>query len=86
MGRRKTDYERSLEMITEKEVDIGDVIETMNGNRYVVLPSRHLAYIGNEDMSRADETEFVRYNPHARCKIVGRLEMKNEENIEKGAE
>lgn len=38
----------------ESETTAGDIIETPNGNRYLVLPGGLQAYIGNRDLERSE--------------------------------
>lgn len=63
-----------IDACTDKEADaaIGDVIETPNGNRYLVGTRGHF-YIGNRDETRADWNESVPMRPNGRCKIIGKV-------------
>lgn len=55
----------------EDDAKIGEVIETRNGNRYVVLPDGLLGYIGNADSKRADPKRLSLARPTQSCAILG---------------
>lgn len=52
----------------ERDTVPGDIIETPNGNRYIVLPGEKQAYIGNREFRLSDK--LTPCNPEGRCKIL----------------
>lgn len=55
--------------MNEKEAMPGDIIEVSNGNRYLVLPNRKQAYIGNKNLHLSEGlVEPIDHNP---CKRLG---------------
>lgn len=59
----------------EKQAKPGDVIETANGNRYLVLPNRKQLYVGHKESWRIPESECVNERSESPCQVVGRLAM-----------
>lgn len=57
----------------EREVAPWSVIETLNGNRYVVLPNRMQAYIGNAELDRSDKSMLLPERPDSSVRVVGRV-------------
>ena len=60
----------------ESEAKPGDIIETINGNRYLILANGMQAYIGNKDMNRSDKNELLPTRHDNRCLIVGKAKIK----------
>jgi hypothetical protein len=56
----------------ERDAKIGDIIQTHNGNRYLVF-SRGQLFVGNEDPSRVEDDEWLPTNPDNECKVVGKV-------------
>jgi hypothetical protein len=54
--------------LVERDTVPGDIIETPNGNRYLVLPEGKQAYIGNRNLGRSEGLVEVR--PEGRCRLL----------------
>lgn len=52
----------------ENETTAGDIIETPNGNRYLVLPDGRQAYIGNRELARSEGLSTSR--PDGPCELL----------------
>lgn len=57
------------------EAQVWDVVESRNGNRYVVLPGDLMAYVGNRDSSRSDRASLGPFRPEWEVAVVGRVVM-----------
>ncbi len=53
----------------EKEALAGEIIETPNGNRYLILPNRKQAYIGNRELHRSEG--LLEPREDGPCKLLG---------------
>jgi hypothetical protein len=62
--------------MTEGDYSSGDIIETVNGNRYlfVELEGRGLVqfYVGNSDPTRIPKDEILEVRPTGACMLVGK--------------
>ena len=59
-------------MPTDRDANPGDVFETLDGSRFVVLPNGRLAYLGNKILVHS---EGLRERTGAECKILGTLPL-----------
>lgn len=58
---------------SEKDLVPGDIFETDNGNRYVVLPNGMQAYLGNKVLQRSQG--LTRARPEASCRVLGHVNL-----------
>lgn len=69
--------------MNESETVPGDLYETPNGNRYLVLPNNQVAYLGNKVHSRSqgliDKTGLE-------CKVLGRVQLPPYKDTDEGLE
>ena len=56
----------------ERDAKLGDIIETHNGNRYLMC-ERGQIYVGNADPDRVESDNWIPVRLDSRCKIVGRV-------------
>ena len=54
--------------LVERDTVPGDIIETPNGNRYLVLPKGRQAYIGNRKLHLSEGLVEVR--PEGPCRLL----------------
>ena len=61
-------------LVREAETKVGDVIETTNGSRFLVLPSRQQLYLGNADPRRSTgHHDVVSELSNGVCRVVGHI-------------
>ena len=59
----------------EKDCKPGDIIQTANGNRFLVLPNRRQIYVGNKSFGRIAEQDTLRERSESDCEVVGKLDI-----------
>ncbi len=57
----------------ERDAKVGDIIETRNGNRYLVC-ARGQLYVGNADSNRVERDSWIAGQPDSVCIVVGKVE------------
>lgn len=67
------------DLTIEGKCSPGDIIETSNGNRYLILDlegkGRVQFYVGNADPERIPKDEMLEVRPNGPCEVVGRAEF-----------
>lgn len=67
------------ELTTEGKCNSGDIIETYNGNRYLILDLEGKGlvqfYVGNADPGRIPKDEMLDVRPNGQCKVVGKAKF-----------